>query len=57
MIHAAAAAAARAAAKAIEEYCFRRLVDDYIARTVAAAPPWSPGLTMSDDCVTPYSEL
>ena len=42
MVHAAAAAAARGAAKAIKEYCMRRLVDTYIVRAVAAAPPLVP---------------
>ena len=39
MVHAAAAAAARGAAKATKQYCVRRLVDDYIVRAVAAALP------------------
>ena len=42
MVHAAAAAEARGAAKAIKEYCMRRLVDTYIVRAVAAAPPLVP---------------
>ena len=42
MVHAVAAAAARGAANAMEEYCVRRPVDDYIARAVAAAPPLVP---------------
>ena len=42
MVHAVAAAAARGTAKAIKEYCFRRLVDDFIVRAVAVAPPLVP---------------
>ena len=42
MVHAAAAAAARGAAKAIKEYCMRHLVDTYTVRAVAAAPPLVP---------------
>ena len=42
MVHAAAAAAARGAAKAIKEYCICRLVDDYNVRAVAAPPPLVP---------------
>jgi len=42
MVHAAAAAAARGAAKAIKQYCVRRLVDDYIVRAVDAAPALVP---------------
>ena len=34
--------AARGAAKAIKQYCVRRLVDDYIVRADAAAPPLVP---------------
>ena len=42
MVHAAAAAAARGAAKAIKQYCVRRPVDDYTVLAVAAAPPLVP---------------
>ena len=43
MIHAAAAAAARACAITMKKYCFRRLADDYIVRVTDDAPtpvPW-----------------
>ena len=42
MVHAAAAAAARGAARAIKQYCFRRIADGYIVRAVEAAPPLVP---------------
>ena len=42
MVHAAAAAAARTSATAIKKYCQRRMVDNYIVRTVDNAPPLVP---------------
>ena len=42
MVHAAAAAAARSGATAIKKYCLRRMVDNYIVRTVDNAPPLVP---------------
>ena len=42
MVIAAAMAAARGAAKAIKEYCFRRRVDNFIVRTIANAPALVP---------------
>ena len=42
MVHAAAAAAARTGATAIKKYCLRRMVDNYIVRTVDNAPPLVP---------------
>ena len=42
MVGAAAAAAARAMAGAIKEYCIRRLADNYVVQAVDAAPPLVP---------------
>ena len=42
MVHAAAAAAARTGATAIKKYCLRRMVDNYIVRTVDNAPSLVP---------------
>ena len=42
MVHAAGAAAARTSATAIKKYCQRRMVDNYIVRTVDNSPPLVP---------------